>query len=557
MLSLSCGRTGLFTDPQPGVSPGASGNAGALASGGATNEIGPDTPEPGSPTQMPSPEPLDHLPEICIATTVDSGVRVPDGNESSLVLVAPLTSARGPFELSSRKPFGQAFSPHGRRLAYIDEQGLYTVEEWPPKPKLLSTQSVPFEFAFIDDRRLVDTTSSVIELQDLEHGTQRVLVQSDEFSATPPLYLARPSPDGRWLAFAEYSPSRGIHQIFILSLETTPSEPELVYSLEPGAVTAWFDWAPNSEHLAFSVTDSQRLWLRAYAVVTRDAVGQAAPISFPLGDMQQLPTFQWSPDGSALQYLFEGVDPQTSETDFRVYYVDMAGDAPGASVLLSAFDERSWADQGLWSPGSDLVAFSANFAGADFRAAEFVADTRRGAPARIAQQGGEFQSVPKQAWAPDGRSLYFTAIGSDQVERLYKSNLAGAAFQLSTAAADTRGLYVSSELGCIAYSQFVPKPALTIVEESTPSYFEIGQPQWNNPNWTGNFDSSFAVWVDDARGSRGLLYLTNSIEIGDTLAWVQVDDCRPSEPEVLIEGHTHQTLGLPIVSTKRPWPDRE
>ncbi len=41
-------------------------------------------------------------------------------------------------------------------------------------------------------------------------------------------------------------------------------------SLEAGAVIAWFDWAPDSEHLGISVTDSECVWLRSYSVSTAE-----------------------------------------------------------------------------------------------------------------------------------------------------------------------------------------------------------------------------------------------------------------------------------------------
>jgi len=558
ILVLGCSRSELQMQPAE-LSAGGSAAPDPSQGGKAPNDDPSDAPR--RPTDTPSATAPDEptptkgaLPEICVALHVDSGDRVPDGRAHSLVLVAPLAAERGPFELTRDESGGSAFSTHGRRFAFVDDSGLFVVDSWPPRPTALETAPGPRDVAWADDARLVVTTGTSLELHDIErrtHETLRKVTETPGSADIGQFYLARPSPDGRWLAFAEHS--SGVHDVWLMRLDGS-HEARLIDQLSPGSVIAWFDWAPNSEHLAFSVAGPNGPGPRPYSVSTKNgSIGAVAPISFALGDNESVPTFDFSPDGKALHYFYERLEPTTNEVDFRLYLVDMSGEVPGESVLLSSFGERYWSSPGLWSPNSERVAFHAEFVGNGVtRARELISKANRGSTAPVEAHVGEFDQVLKQQWSPDATGLYFTAMNADQVERVYRSDR-GKAVLLSKNA-DTRGLFVSSVPGCIAYSQFLPTPAITIVKESSASSFEVGQPEWNAPDWTGSFDSSFAIWVDDSSGLRGLLYLTSSLAIGDTLAWVSVAGCVPQNPQVLIAGHDHQSLGVLDISTIDEWP---
>jgi Tol biopolymer transport system component len=484
--------------------------------------------------------PVGRLPEPTVSAYIQRA------DDAALALVAPRVAERGPFELTQSGSWS-SFSPDGARFAYIDEQGLFVVDAWPPEPRSLEMEDAPREFSWLDAVRLVVTTDRSIELVNVQSGSRETLVvAAPAATELRTLYLTRPSPDARWVAFARYE--AGLHQAWLLDLEAPERPPVLSHTLEQGAVLAWFDWAPDSDHLAISATSPDGPWLRAYSMATRGDAGPVVPFTIPLDETSSVPTYQWSPSGDSLHYYYQHVDPATNESEFRLYLVDMSAEAPKESVLLSTFNERYWSSDGMWSPDGSHVAFHAQFAGTTYRSAQFA--SRMSAPtAPIKQHAGEFELVLRQSWSPDSQALYFTGRQVDQVERLYKSDLSGEAVQLSQATASVSGLYVSSVPGCIAYSQFLPVPALTIVNENTTTYFEIGQPEWNDPCWTGNFDSSFAVWVSGASGLRGLLYITNSLDIGDTLAWASVDGCVPSKPYVLIAGKERQSISIPSVST--------
>ncbi len=469
---------------------------------------------------------------------------------ASLWMYAPFAGKPGPFAVSVANAGSFAFSPQGGRLVFSDNTGLSLVDRWPPNPAALPMTLTATEFAFLDEARLVVNVADAIELHDLEAGTRELLHEIDPADPNPPgepLYLVRPSPDGRWVAYVEVR--NQLHESWLIDLHSMPREPARVMTLPAGAVTAWLDWAPDTEHLAISATDSGGVWLRAYSVATTESTFEALPISFELEPTASIPTFQWSPTGDALHYYYQYVDLATSETDWRLYLVDMTNAAPGPSVLLSDFDERSWAAPGYFSPKGDMVAFSADFAGPTFRAAEFVSHVAHpDTPHR--QDAGEFSAVLKQEWSPDNQALYFTAMLGDDVERLYRSDLTGSSSLVSSPSADVRGLYVSPQPGCVAYSQYVPTPAVVVVDETTQAYYEIGDPQANNPAWTGNFDSSLARWVSDRNGDvRGLLYVTSEPNLGDGLIWSPVKSCTPSSPEVVIGSQKGQTIYDVAVST--------
>ncbi len=304
------------------------------------------------------------------------------------------------------------------------------------------------------------------------------------------------------------------------------------------------------------MTDSVGVWLRSYSVATTESPFEALPISFELEGTESIPTFQWSPSGDALHYYYQRVDLETSETDWRLYLVDMTNAAPGPSVLLSDFEERNWPSPGHFSPQGDRVAFSADFAGPTFRAAQFISDVSSAPKAPQKQHPGEFESALKQAWAPDGQTLFHRhaerPARAPVPERSLRRRLGR-----ELGFADVRGLYLSTKTGCLAYSQFNPTPAVVVVDEDADALYELGDPQSNDPNWTGSFNSSVAHWVSDRDGTpQGLLYVTSD-NGADALAWAPVDGCVPSSPRTVIGSQPLQSIDGIVVSTTPPSGERQ
>jgi hypothetical protein len=391
---LGCGRTNLdgglldaLGNPPGEAEPNVPG----------PNMPGPNQPTPTEPQPEPEPELTDPepLPEICVAARVEGAPG--SASTASLWLFAPFSSQPGPLSVGASDPVSFTFSPRGTRFAFLDSEGLGVIDRWPPSPHFLPTPFVPTEFSFLDESRLIVNVQDAIELHDLDAGTRVMLHEIDPADPSvpdAPLYLVRPSPDARWVAYVEVT-NQNVHEVWLIDLEAAQRSPVRAMALPAGAVTAWLDWAPDSEHLGISATDSDGVWLRSYSVATTESTFAALPISFALEPSASIPTFQWSPTGDALHYYYQHVDLDTNETDWRLYFVDMTNAAPGPSVLLSDFDERSWASPGTFSPKGDMIAFSADFAGSTFRSAQFISHvTYPETPHR--QREGEFSSVLKQ-----------------------------------------------------------------------------------------------------------------------------------------------------------------
>jgi dipeptidyl aminopeptidase/acylaminoacyl peptidase len=548
-LLAGCGRTdldgGLLAEKNDGTGP--------RPSVPDPSDPVPNEPAPVDPEPEPEPRTFGPLPEICVATHAYTG----SASTAQLRLFAPFSEQPGPFTVSGANAWTFAFSPRGRRLVFLDDTGLHLVDSWPPEPRRLTTEFPASSFAFVDETHVVVNVRSSIELHDLETETRLVLHQSaaPPDPSSPPLYLVHPSPDGRWVAYAEVK--NQVHELWLLDLLAEPRSPVRVMTLEPGAVAAWLDWAPDSEHLGISVTDSNRTWLRPHSAPTTGKSFDALPISFELDAASSVPTFQWSPTGGALHYLYQRVDPVTNETDWRLYFVDMTTPAPGPSVLLSHFDERNWPSPGYFSPKGDMIAFSAEFAGPDFREALFV--SRVDSPNTPERQHTDgFGWVLKQEWSPDNRALYFTAIRKDGVESVYRADLEGTSTLVSSPSADVRGLYVSPKPGCLAYAQYQPTPAVVIVDELQEELHTLGDPQANDPTWTGTFDSSIALWVGDRKGDvKGFSYVSSSPNGGDGLVWIPVKGCTPSSPEVVIESEPNTFIHGLFASTTTRSGERE
>ncbi len=232
-LLTACGRTDLdggLLDEEKSNTPSV--------------DAGTDAPEPNEPDPPDEPPPDEPppesgpLPEICIATRVQAG-GIGNNTPSSLLLFAPLSVVQGPIAVSVEGAFNSAFSPGGTRFAFLDSEGLSVVDSWPPEPELVYTAMLPNEFSFLDERRLLVNTGYTLELHDLEAGSRELLRQPDPSSLGNFIYLVRPSPDARWVAYAETT--NGIHEIWLIDLEATTRAPVRLMTLpaprySPGSI---------------------------------------------------------------------------------------------------------------------------------------------------------------------------------------------------------------------------------------------------------------------------------------------------------------------------------
>lgn len=508
--------------------------------------------QPGNDDEEVPQEPLDVLPGSLPMPELTVAARLSNfETEDRLVLMAPEVEPHGPFDVGSKEVFRYGYSRGGgRRLAYEDEEGVAIVDSWPPKPTRLEDTAWVYDIAWVDDARLVMAGGGRVELYDAARATRQTLFQSETVADT---FLPNPSPDGRWVAFAVEE--QGMHRIEMIDLAQPEPHSQVVDAFPAGTVTAMMNWAPDSEHFAYSAAVDGR-WLHAYSVSTKDALGSPYSISFPVEDNADIPTYQWSPSGDQLHFFYE----RFAGTQWypQLYWVDMSQEEPGPSVLLSDFPDRYWANPGLWSPAGTTLVFSADLSEPTFHEELFLVRMGDGQPpfSRTSLQAGDaYVSVMKLGWAPDDSAIYYTLWDGAGDETLFKNDLQGSTAQVSDDGSDVRGLFVSHELGCLAYSKFLPTPALTIVNEVTDTSYDVGDPSPNNPYWSGTFNSSNATWVSDAEGAlTGLLFETQRYGQGTTLGWVKVEDCTPGETSFLLRPKEGFGLFNYAVSTQ-PMPE--
>lgn len=535
LVALGCSRTGLLPAKLDSDSTGQPQETPNEEPDGEEDEV-PEEPLDVPPGSLP-------MPELSVAARLSDL----DGNDS-LVLVSPEVEPRGPFDVGSKSVFRYWYSRGGgRRLAYVDEQGVAIVDSWPPKPTRLEDTSWVYDIAWVDETRLVLSGGGRVELYDAEQASSQTLFESASLGADT--YLPDPSPDGRWVAFGVLE--NGVHRIEMVDLSGEEPWHRTVDEFPVGTVTARLDWAPDSEHLAYSAAVDGR-WLHAYSVSTKHTLDSPSSLTFPLESNADVPTFQWSPNGDELHFFYERFED--TEWYPRLYWVDMRLAQPGPSLLLSDFPGRYWASPGLWSPAGSALTFSAELLSPTYHEELFVVRTEGQGPplSRTTLVATEpFVSVMKLAWAPDDSAIYYTLWDGAGYESIYKDDLEGSTTRVSGEDADVRGLFISPELGCLAYSQFAPTPALTIVNEATNESHVVGDPSPNNPHWSGSFNSSDATWVSDARGRlEGLLFKTQRVGEAATLGWVKVDDCTPGRTRILLRASKGVGLYNYLVSTE-------
>lgn len=516
-LVVACGRSGLEGSDVP---PNDAREPESQPETSEPDDHEPDDDEPELPGEPGA------LPEVTVAVQRSRVATDTAEGNAELSLVAPIDDPESVFQLTSGEYARYDFSPGGRRLVFLQAGTLWLVDTWPPEPEPLSSEVVE-TFAWVDAHRVAFTTAENMAVVDTDtRSNQWLLPRPFSFE----LYLLQPSPNGRWLAYGTADSEQ--KRIWLYDFESTDGDPiHFVAQLPGGTGVAWFDWAPDSEHLAY--VRFQDASLSAFVVDTLDGVGEPVPLHEPFGPEEQIPTFQWSPTGKSLQYLYQRAAPG-EETLQRLYWVDLSASAPSAPVLLTSFDERYWSSQGYWSPGGDAIAFSARFAPDRLFANQFVVRVGAAPAAPEAQDPDGFFQVLKQAWAPDGAALYFTAMYDDEIERLYRTELRGVSSLVSDPESDLRGLMVSEQPGCLAYTQFAPEPAVMVVDEQRSQVTKVSAPEANNPDYTGSFNSSRGAWVSDGDGVRGLLLVASPDTGGEAMAWVPVDDCRPSASRVLL-----------------------
>ncbi|MFP4527834.1 MAG: prolyl oligopeptidase family serine peptidase [Candidatus Kapaibacterium sp.] len=260
-----------------------------------------------------------------------------------------------------------------------------------------------------------------VKMTDMENGCQ----------------FASWSPDGKWIAF-----------VSDVKLGQTPTEqnPELskmnvrVYDDLP--VRHWDRWQDVSfRHLFVIPADGGE---------PRDLMpGEKfdTPL-MPFGGASQI---AWSPNGTEIAYTAKKVDNFEESTNSDIYRVPVHG---GSAVNITRGNPGFDMDP-LYSPDGKYIAFHSQER-PGFESDRIRLMLYRTSSARIEELSKNLdQWVTHSVWAPDSRSLYFTAGHNDGTMQIYTINLNGKFKTLTSGTYDygNRGLAVTPDGKTLVFSR--------------------------------------------------------------------------------------------------------
>ena len=234
------------------------------------------------------------------------------------------------------------------------------------------------------------------------------------------------SPDGKWIAFLSDRPGQ---------IKDTPEGKKQLYVISPDGGEAQqltkvendvnaFDWAPDSQRIAFSITDPETKALKdrkekygEYSVVHADyqmthlwtieipLAGSAAaePKRLTDGDRFSVGEFSWSPDGTRIAFSAQK-DPDLISSETADLYLVTVNDGAVKKIVSTPGPDRN----PKWSPDGTKIAFE-TAAGAKYyyytnmKIAVVAADG--GAPQVLTEAFDEDPGLI--GWGPDG--IYFAA----------------------------------------------------------------------------------------------------------------------------------------------------
>ena len=234
------------------------------------------------------------------------------------------------------------------------------------------------------------------------------------------------SPDGKWIAFLSDRPAQiagtpeGKKQLYVISVDG--GEAQQLTKVENDV--NGFEWAPDSKHLAFSMSDPETKAMKdrkekygEYSVVHGDysmmhlwtiefssgSTATAEPKRLTEGDKFSVGDFSWSPDGTRIAFSAQR-DPDLISLDTADLYVVTVGDKAVKKIVSTPGPDRN----PKWSPDGKKIAFETAAASRYF----FYTNAKIGV---VSPDGGavqiltdSFDEDPSLAgWGPDG--IYFAA----------------------------------------------------------------------------------------------------------------------------------------------------
>jgi Tol biopolymer transport system component len=300
---------------------------------------------------------------IAVGTTYTPGLALVDTRTWAVARRA----ARGPV----------AWSPDGRRFAYISGVRIFVDTEAGGPARTVGRNALPAAPIWLGDGRIVYPTAEsrreVIETAS-PGGPARPLVRSRPSYGQPPTYESLAwSPDGKRLAFVR---SRMTGELEVVSADGTGLR--VVARREHGGMPYAPTWSPDGKRLAFA---SDGIAVAAVAGGPIRMVDTQAHDASP----------EWSPDGTRIAFLNEGA----------LYVVR----TNGRGLLRLAADvylPPSWSPDGrqlVFGSGSDSEGTAISTIDADGTGLR----TLESAPA--ADEGGEI--LGSVWWSPDGKLILF------------------------------------------------------------------------------------------------------------------------------------------------------
>ncbi len=210
-----------------------------------------------------------------------------------------------------------------------------------------------------------------------------------------------PSPDGRWVLFEvtvpDYDPKKEVSDFWIVPSDGS-EEPRRLTATKAGEGSP--TWSPDSKRLAFTAKRDEEETTQIYVM---DLARGGDPIQITSSPVSARRP-RWSPDGSKILYessMWPGATDEESNEKLNKEHKD----AKSSLKAYEGFPIRAW---DRWRD--------------DSRPDLFVIDAKEGAKARNLLAGSKLVAEPGFAggagrsgdslqgeWAPDGKSIVFTA----------------------------------------------------------------------------------------------------------------------------------------------------
>ena len=234
------------------------------------------------------------------------------------------------------------------------------------------------------------------------------------------------SPDGKWIAFLSDRPGQikdtpeGKKQLYVIAADGGEAQQLAKTETEVNA----FEWAPDSKHIAFSMSDAEPKTLKdrkekygEYSVIhadyqmthlwTLELPGGGAPAAelkrVTDGDKFSVGEFSWSPDGTRIAFSAQK-DPDLISSGTADLYVVTVSDGAVRKIVSTPGPDTN----PKWSPDGKTVAFE-TAAGSKYF---FYTNVKI---AVVSAEGGTPQTLTDAfdedpgliGWGPDG--IYFAA----------------------------------------------------------------------------------------------------------------------------------------------------